>query len=290
MVIGADSPNQSLAGIRVRYNAALVVSNTSVIEQGVGMLIDPPTGQWVSGVYVHDSFFDNNKNQNLKINPTGTGSVTRIRFASTWFGSSHTADGVLISNGGSGALDGVHFIDPQIVLNVGSGLSTTGTVTDILVMGGTIGGNAHGLYFNSGASKINVIGASIGAYGGLSGNTGSGVVALSGVTNLNLIGNQLAGNTTAFSDATGNVTKNIIGNVGVNPMSNNITVTASPFGFTNTTGAALNVYINGGTVSSVTVEGNTVATATNELVTLPPGKAMIVTYSVAPTMKYTSIQ
>lgn len=65
-----------------------------------------------------------------------------------------------------------------------------------------------------------------------------------------------------------------------------ISVTASPF--TYTAGSQYEtVYIYGGTVSVVAVAGTTVFVATGCTVRLAPGKAVVVTYSSAPTMHKT---
>lgn len=65
-----------------------------------------------------------------------------------------------------------------------------------------------------------------------------------------------------------------------------ITVTASPF--TYTAGSQYEtVYISGGTVSNVAVNGTNVFAATGCTVRLAPGKAVVVTYTVAPTMAKT---
>ena len=288
VLIGADSVRQSRAGIEVTDNAALIISNTSSINQGFGLLVSPGAGQTTASLYVHDSFFDNSQNNNIAIIPASTGNVVRIRFANVWAGSSHSTDGVLISNPGSGLVQGIHFTDLHSLLNVGSGVATSGTVSDIVIDGGEIANNAHGVYLNSGASKVTVANAMIGAYAGLSGNTGSAVVLSSGVSSVVVADNQMAGNAFGVSDASGAVAKSIVGNIGHNPFSGTGTVGGSPYTFNNTTGAPTNVYVNGGTVSSITLEGRTVATSTDKVVTVPVGKALVVTYSAAPTINWTT--
>jgi len=72
--------------------------------------------------------------------------------------------------------------------------------------------------------------------------------------------------------------------IGYNPVGiSTITVTASPFTYT----AGLThetVYIYDGTVSNITVGGTSTAVASPSQVQLPPGIAVVVTYTVAPTM------
>jgi hypothetical protein len=79
--------------------------------------------------------------------------------------------------------------------------------------------------------------------------------------------------------------KTIVNNPGYNPIpSAAIAVTASPFTYTNNTGAPVVVYVEGGTVSNVSVGGFTTAAATNTSATVPQGASAVVIYSAAPTM------
>lgn len=71
-----------------------------------------------------------------------------------------------------------------------------------------------------------------------------------------------------------------------------ITVTASPFTWTNTTGNRVVVYVSGGTVTAI----NAVVAASDILVgliagavTVRPGDGVKVAYAVAPTMSYVAL-
>lgn len=74
------------------------------------------------------------------------------------------------------------------------------------------------------------------------------------------------------------------------PATVGITVTASPFTFTNTKGNSVHVYVVGGTVSQITRKRGTGAAqstgTTAGQVYLAPGDAISVTYTVAPAMYY----
>lgn len=73
-------------------------------------------------------------------------------------------------------------------------------------------------------------------------------------------------------------------NIGHNPQGPAaITVSASPFTYTAGPTPEV-VYISGGTVSSIVKSGSTLATATDRAIHLEPLQAVVVTYSVAPTM------
>lgn len=65
-----------------------------------------------------------------------------------------------------------------------------------------------------------------------------------------------------------------------------ITVTASPFTYTNNTTLTQNVSIMNGTVSNVAVTGTSVSKQTGINVVLSPKQSVIVTYSSAPNMYF----
>lgn len=203
VLMGAQQPQVSSAGIRVRNSSALIISNTSVIQQGIGLLVDPDTGSAGTGtddgsvysLWVHHCFFDNSASNGIRIAPTGSGNVVRSRFDSVWAGSSG-GDGVAIVNGGSGLVQGIHFTSPHLLINGGSGITTGGNVSDISIVGGEIVQNAHGVWLNSGANGVRITDATIGAGGGASTTPGAGVVISSGVDYVILSNNDMRGNGT----------------------------------------------------------------------------------------------
>jgi len=222
VLMGAQTPQVSSAGIRVRNSSALIISNTSVIQQGHALLIDPTTATQSSNtadgnvfsLYSNNCFFDNSSGSGLHITPTGTGSVVRCRFANCWFGSS-TGDGVYINNTGSSLLEGIHFDSCHFALSGGSGLTTGGTVSDIEIVGGWMSQNNYGAYFGGSTSKITVTGCTIGAGAGLNGNTLWGIVLSAGSDNILIANNQMQGNGSgAISDSSTGTNKAIFNNTG----------------------------------------------------------------------------
>lgn len=200
VLMGGQDP-QVTAGIRVRNSSALIISNTSVIQQGIGLLIDPYTDTSstatdagnVFSLYVHHCFFDNSSQNGIRISPTGWGSVQRSRFDNVWAGSSKL-DGVLINNTGSGSVEGIHFTSPHLLGNGGAGISTSGQVRDISINGGEIAGNSFGVYLNAGANGVRVSNALVGQGAGTAGNTNNGFVIENGVDYVILSGNDVRGN------------------------------------------------------------------------------------------------
>ena len=226
VLMGAQLPQISSAGIRVRNSSALIISNTSVIQQGHALLIDPTTNTQSSNtadgsvysVYVNNCFFDNSSGNGIRIAPTGTANVVRCRFSNVW-ASSSTLDGVLISNSGTGIVSGMHFESPHLVLNTSSGLALGGTVSDIAVIGGEICQNSYGVYVNNTATNLKVLSATIGAGAGLNGNTNNGIVFGAGASasnNIVIADNVMTGNGGSAIDAS-SVTGfaiSIYGNIG----------------------------------------------------------------------------
>lgn len=287
VLMGAQSPQICRAGIEVKNSAALTIGHVSTLQQGIGLLVDPDTlANSVTSMYVHDSFFDTSSGPNIKLVASGTGHIARLKFTNVWAGDGAT-DSVQIFNLGTGVVSDIEFVSPHLMLNVGAGLTTSGTISGLSLIGGASAQNAYGMYINSGVSDLNVAHMRIGANGDMTGNTNAAINLSSGVTNVNIVGNDLTGNGSGLVDNTGAITKVIKGNLGYNPIaSTSITVTASPFTYTNNTGDTVNVFVTGGTVSSVTLGGNTVAAATNTVVPVPQGASVVVTYSSAPTMTY----
>jgi hypothetical protein len=183
VLMGAQLSQISSAGIRVRNSTALIITNTSVIQQGVGLLVDPTTNTASSNtadgsvysLYVDTCFFDNNTNGGIVMNATGNANIVRCRFANTW-ASSSGEDGIYIVNAGSGIVQGIHFESCHSVLNAASGAKTGGNVSDVAFLGGEYCANLYGFYFNNTITNLKIANATIGAGAGLAGNTNWGVV------------------------------------------------------------------------------------------------------------------
>ena len=228
VLMGAQSPQVSAAGIRVRNSSALIISNTSVINQGDALLIDPTTATQgsntadgsVFSLYVNNCFFDNSDGNGIRIAATGTGSVVRCRFANVW-ASSSTGDGVAIINAGTGIVSGIHFESPHLMLNADSGLAIGGTVSDIAVNGGEICQNEFGIFVNDTVTDLRVIGATIGEGAGLLGNTSTGIGFAPGASASDYIviaNNVMIGNGGAIDiDSVTGTNVSVYGNLGQDP-------------------------------------------------------------------------
>jgi len=217
VLMGAQTPaNTAAAGIRVRNSSALMITNTSVIQQGVGLLIDPTSSsENVFSLYAENCFFDNGTN-GIKLAPTSTGGVYRSRFSNVW-ASSSSGDGVLL-DATAGTINGIHFTSPHALLNGANGVKLVGNVSgDVSVLGGEIASNTTaGVSIGSDIDNVNIVGATIGAgAGGLNGNGTYAVTIASGVSNnINITNNQMIGNTSGTIQDASTGTKNFRDNAG----------------------------------------------------------------------------
>ena len=287
VLMGAQRPEVSRAGIEVTHSSALIISNTSVIQQGVGLLVDPKgRGNSVFSLTVHDCFFDTNKRHAIVMAPHAGANVVRTRFVDTW-ASSSGSDGVVIDNSGGGTLSGIQFLALHSINNQGSGLTTAGRVSDLTVIGGDIANNQYGIYINGRLNGLHVLGATIGQGAGVPGNKRVGIVLSKTADGIALVGNDLRGNNTALVDPSGAVRKLIANNLGLNPLPNTkIAIGPSPFTWQNGTGGPVNVYIDGGQVSALRIDDHRITPQTTSVVTLPPGSELRMAYRQAPILSY----
>ena len=210
VLMGAQSPQVSAAGIRVRNSSALMITNTSVIQQTIGLLIDPrssvpgtPTSNTDSGnvfsLFVDNCFFDKSGDDGIVIRPTNDARVERCRFSNCWSSSSRDS-GILIENAGTGVIKGMHFDSLHCILNGGSGINFgVGPIEDITITGGGFSSNTYGIYASTTLSGLTINGAVIGESLGVSGNQ-TGLILGAGCQNIVITGNRIIGNTVAFVD------------------------------------------------------------------------------------------
>lgn len=285
--MGAQAAPYPGAGIRLTNVTALKMSNIDVLQQGNGLEIVPGDGQAVNDVNIVNCFFDTCTN-GAWIQPTGTGSVSRIEMVNSWTGDA-TQNGILINNAGTGIVAGIDLINHQSPVCGQSGISTNGACSQITLIGGLYSQNGiHGGYFGH-TGDLTVIGVKAGAYAGMSANAQYGLVFDSELTSLVCSGNGVMGNVSGgIHDLTSQaIPKFISGNVEPGfAKYGAITVGASPFLYT----AAFDqtVYLAGGTVTGVTVGGVTPFGTSNVSVNLKRGDSVQVTYSAIPYMNFTA--
>lgn len=166
--------------------------------------------------------------------------------------------------------------------------SGAGSCVDWRITGNDLPNNGRATYLNQMRIDANMIGGSVSENtcpDNDSGPATSGLAFLAGrtLTDVKITGNTARGLTAIVLSATivGCVIKD---NPGYNPQGPAaISVTASPFTYTAGPTPEV-VYIDGGTVSGITRNGVTVGASTGRAVHLAPNQAVVVTYTVAPTM------
>lgn len=199
VLMGAQTPaNTASAGIRVQNSSALMILNTSVIQQGTGLLINPDSTA-VFSLYCSNCFFDNGT-FGIRIIPTGTGGVYRSKFVNVWCSSS-TGDGVVLSGAGANSVYGIDFYGLQSNLNAGAGVTTSTGCRNINFYGGNVSQNAYGFYLNSPFEGLGLFSMDLGVSDGLTQNVSGDMVfgGGSGYTNARLIGNHLSSTTKAVN-------------------------------------------------------------------------------------------
>src|SRR3990167_849540 len=116
-----------------------------------------------------------------------------------------------------------------------------------------------------------------------------GILLTAGAAACEVIGNIVSGNIADGVRIDAGTDHHVYGNKGFNPQGvAAITVTASPFTYTNSDGVPEEVHIDGGTITTVVKNAITLysfgGTAARCAVWLEPGEALTVTYTGAPTM------
>lgn len=214
----------------------------------------------IEDIHFTDIYVSQSTSSQVTFTSTGTGGNIR----SAWLTQSSLSQGLGFAvNIAGAACSGIHVLANEVVDCDGTVAIEVSGATDVKVRGnrhrtGLLGVQPDYLVqIESGTTKIDV-----------TENSGQTAVAII---------NDLSGSTPI---------KVINNNGGYNPRPQaTITLTGSPYTHTNTSGAPQLVSIVGGTFSAVTVDGLTLTTVANMLVPVPPGVNLVLTYTVAPTVK-----
>ncbi len=232
VLMGADSPpNVAKAGIEVKNSSALMITNTSVLNQGSCLLIDPLSAEDnVFSLYAENDFFDQ-CTIGIKISPYTTGGVYRSRFTDVW-SSSATNNDVFIAGDGTSVINGIHFESLHALLSNGSGVTIGAGVTDLSIRGGEISNNLYGVYANYALVGLKIQGVTIGSgAGGLNGNTNAAVtLAAAVISDVSIKDNIMLGNGSGpISNASTGINVVIRDNIGTTPTAKTAPVSADLF-------------------------------------------------------------
>lgn len=166
----SDNPSNSqpIAGIRVTAVGDLTITGAKMLQCGTALLVDVAAGSYVNSLIINQSFFDTS-NLCGRIRSSSTGQIQRVDISDTWFGSS-SAQGLVISNSGSGKVDGICLNNVRCVLCQGDGLEIGSNVKNVRVLGGQFSQNTgSGISVASGGELFMTNGL-LGAGDGFNGN------------------------------------------------------------------------------------------------------------------------
>jgi hypothetical protein len=293
---GPSTGTQPDSGIKLLSGDTCIIDNTNVTQHGIALWLTPASGIYLGSVNVGaNCFFDNagtnsGGSQNCVLF-SGAGEVQNTKFTGVWFGLSHAQSGCAILPVTGGTVTGVSFTGCEFPGNGDSGIifgnSSGGTVTGVNIVGGGSGGNTNnGVRITGACSYWSIVGHISGNYSGRGSNNYGIEIDSAASDYFKIDGCNLWNNTTsALSDNSTGTHGQITNNAGYNGASVAIGITVSASPFTYTAGHTPEmVYVDGGTVSSITMDGNVLINQTAASIYMPPNSAITVTYSSLPTL------
>lgn len=291
-----------------RYrNAGAVHSTDNDTSQAMdAMLINPGNNQTVQAVISTGDVLDGVHNSCLNIKPTGSGYVFHVNITNPWCTAvTTTSNGILIDGSAatppanqSASIMDVKWIGGLIASISGQngiGFSVVDSNSiDTVLADATIAGWSIGAQAGTNAGHLSFVDNAIGEYSPFAGTATNktntvGINAAAGTGDwIKISGNKLFNNTAIqlqfLPTAVHNRVYDNTGDtrVGTGP----VTPTASPWSFT-AGPSDTDLYLLGGTVSTVSVDSVNICTASPCHVSLTPYKTAIVTYSSVPTAAQT---
>lgn len=293
--IWGDGASTISKGIHITNSVGANFVNCYTNGCAYGITFEPATGVSLSIISCLNCIFEGfttNAAYGIFINPTGTGSVSSLIFIG---GGANGVKQSGIYTGGAGTIQDIVIQDMYIVASGNGGVDFQDpgglTIKNISLLNCLVEANSStasnttpGLYAQ-GITNLVVSGGVYGpgSYGNGANNQSYGIVIAGGVTGL-IQGANLSNNVTGPINIAGsNIGLMIRDCTGYNPVGQStITVGASPYTYT-AGPCAEDVYISGGTVSSVKI-GTTQVAAGPCNVSLYPNQSVNVTYTVAPTI------
>ncbi len=119
------------SGIQVLHCGALQIADSNIMLQNHDLLIVPPKGRGAFSINAINTFFDT-ATTGINISPRG-GVVARCSFTQCW-ASSHSENGIYI--GGTGLIDGIQLVAPQVNFCGENGISINAPAKNIMIEGG----------------------------------------------------------------------------------------------------------------------------------------------------------
>ena len=151
-----DSATQIFCALYIVNAGDVTVDSCNFIHGGNCLQIVPGAGQTVASFWANNTFFDTST-RGVLINPSGASSnVVRTIFDQCWFSGS-TIDGMLLTNGAGGTIDGVDINGCHVFLNSSSGINIADvSCKNIRVSDSAIAANGAGIIVNSNVSEFSI--------------------------------------------------------------------------------------------------------------------------------------
>jgi hypothetical protein len=289
-------------GIRIENAGVTHMSNNDVTYVGSDLEINPGSGQTVQATFSSHDVWDAASGYCAVIAPSGSGYVFNTVFTNDWC-TGVAAGAIGVDLIGSGTPPSGRPASIMTTKWIGGSISSTAGSTfgqgfevansdaiDTDLSGASISGWDFGFFLGAAVSHVSIDDNSIGNYSffGVSGSTTNNIggnVASGAGDWINIHDNRFYANTSSALGFSATGTHNRVhDNPGYNPVgAGAVTVGASPWTFT-TGPTETNLYIYGGTVSSVSYLGEGLCTSSPCQVTLSPYQSVVVTYSAVPTV------
>ncbi len=283
--------------------AAIVNSNTIFNNTSHGISVDNGTltnGRPTYLCQISNNYLRSNAGAGISLNYKGTQNSTNSRMfiASNYF-SSNTLQGI-VAQFDANNISNVAIIDNYMFDSKYAGISfeysgttNTGTITSAIVRGNTVIASGGTAVSNETAAiqfrvpATNCVVENNSCYDTQTTKTQTyGLNISQTFTGGSVANNDFRNNLTGTINGSSNLSATTVlrNNAGFTPpVPAAVTVTASPMTYTaSTVGEWL--FINGGTVSSVTLGGVTVASTTDVAIPCEPSDSVVITYSSAPTL------
>lgn len=279
--------------------AGIKLTKTTFYQGDRTIRIDAQAGSYVADIWVTDGCQeDGTANRVVEVISTGASTIIEDLHFEGFYTNRSNVSNMDFSSDSTSFVRSVWISECQITgaqtQAVNFFTPTLGNITDIHVLSNTF------------VDCNNTIGSAIEVNGVRGGNIfgnrcrfGNGgqnplhLVQLdSGVQNLYVAANNGAGITigSVIQNNSGNSTNTIVDNPGYNPIPPAaVTVTASPFTYTNVSGAPQVVSVTGGTLTNVVIEGVTFPATSGFTTTLRNGGAISISYSSAPNVQATGL-
>jgi hypothetical protein len=294
LIIDNPAGSQPFAGIVINACGDVTMLNCQLQHCATSLKVQPGAAQVAVSIYAVNCFFDNASARGVFLSPSNSGgAIGRVRLTSCWASSSGSGGVVIDNSPHGGAIQGVEIIGIEAFFNPnGIVINVTGANNGYIdILGGKIAGNTNdGIQVFNCLNGLKIVGVRSGTIGIVGANTAFGLEIAAGTcNNLVIADNDFTGNTGgAYSNASTGTNRRVTNNLGVGGGTSNITVTASPFTFTNGD-SPVTVYVTGGTLSGagIVLDGSTIFGASPCTFRMAPLKSVVVTYTGAPTMNFT---